>query len=99
MPQSRRSDRSSASIGTSIAQPIDGDRGWIVPASMGWRRRVLRLGVELHLSDLRMEAAVFNRTWNRWNGSTGVGRWLRALGVGAALAATLSGCMAHARGE
>lgn len=42
---------------------------------------------------------MFKRTWNIWNGSTGVGRWLSALGVGVALAATLPGCMAHARGE
>jgi len=48
---------------------------------------------------------VFNRTWNGWNttlgmgAATGIGRWLRVLGVGAALAATLPGCMAHARGE
>lgn len=42
---------------------------------------------------------MFKRTWNTWNGSAGVGRWLRALGIGAALAATLPGCMAHARGE
>jgi hypothetical protein len=42
---------------------------------------------------------VFKRTWNIWNGSAGVGRWLSALGVGVALAATLPGCMAHARGE
>jgi flagellar biosynthesis GTPase FlhF len=41
---------------------------------------------------------VFNRTWNS-HGSTGIGRWLRAFGVGAVLAAALPGCMAHARGE
>jgi hypothetical protein len=64
----------------------------IEPASVGSRRAAL-------FSDLRTEAAVFKRTWNTWNGSAGVGRWLRALGVGAALAATLPGCMAHARGE
>lgn len=45
-----------------------------------------------------MEAAVFNRTWNSHE-STGIGRWLRALGVGAVLAAALPACMAHARGE
>ena len=42
---------------------------------------------------------MLNRTWNTWNKSAGVGRWLRALGVGAALAASLPGCLAHARGE
>src|SRR5262245_14296762 len=46
---------------------------------------------EQHLSDLRTEAAVFNRTNDGWNGSRGLGRWLRALGIGAALAATLPG--------
>lgn len=58
-----------------------------------------RSHAEVAFSDLRTEDAVFNRTSNTWNKATGVGRWLRVLGVGAALAATLPGCLAHARGE
>lgn len=42
---------------------------------------------------------MFKRTWNTWNGATGVGRWLKTLGFGVAFAAALPGCMAHARGE
>lgn len=34
-----------------------------------------------------------------WNKSAGVGRWLCTLGASLALAASLPGCMAHARGE
>lgn len=62
-------------------------------------RRAHRSARASSFSDLRLEDAVFNRTWNTWNQTSGMGRWLRALGVGAAIAATLPGCLAHARGE